>query len=180
VSDVIPFPDDDPAAWDTVTIGKQDFPGVVEPDGSKGRKIETRSPRGGDGATLSDNGYEPAKFTITLKLATREEWALWCKIAPLIDPRRKGSLRTPFDVVHPVFADVNVTQIYVEKVYAVKRQPDGLLIKRLDVVEWFPAPTAAKATSSPATGASKIAAEGQKAFIGPPTPPAPSTTTIGP
>lgn len=148
---MIPHWDDDPKSWDTLLLGGAELPGVVDIDGSKGRKVDVKTRKGSDGATLTDNGYDPAKVTIKLRIWTPEQWRLWQIIFPLIDPKRLGSVRVPFDVQHPSLAAIGIRSVYVTTV-AVPKLQGGVLNVTLNAVEWFPEPKKAKAGTPKATG----------------------------
>jgi len=84
----VPFWDEAPEAWDTLSLGGLTLPGVATVSGQAGRKMDTRSRPGADGARVRDRGYEPARLQIQIKTWTKDQLAeLEAAIAEL-HPRR--------------------------------------------------------------------------------------------
>lgn len=83
----IPFWDDAPAAWDTLSLGGLTMPGLASISGRVARKMDTRSRAGADGATVRDRGYEPAQLEIHVKVWTREQLAELEEAIRLLHPR---------------------------------------------------------------------------------------------
>ncbi len=75
--------------WDTVYFDGEDLPGIAEVDVVAARKIDSRSPPGGNGARLVDKGYQPGKVTIRLRIWEREQLAAWTRLAPSLHYREE-------------------------------------------------------------------------------------------
>lgn len=137
----IPFWDDDPKAWDYIVLGGTPFPGIVAITGSKGRKVDVQAAKGEDGGTLVDNGYDPAKGSISLRLFRRSEWEAWQAAFPGLDPAKKE--RLPVEVQHPALMAIGVQRIYITTI-GVPTLDAGILTVAMDWVQWFPSPKKTK------------------------------------
>jgi len=150
----LPWISDDTLLWDTLIIGGEVWPGVPTVTVEATRAVDLQKKKGDDGANLVDQGYEPAKVTLTLRLWMQDQWDELQRLLPTVHPRRKGGIRTPVDIVHPATQLVGVRQIYITKIGS-PTADKGVLTIVLDAVEWFPQPKPAKAKtkkSKAATG----------------------------
>lgn len=145
----IPFWDDDPRAWTYVTISGKQFPGIVAITGSKGRKVDVQAAKGEDGGTLVDNGYDPAKGSISLQLSNRFEWEDWQIAFPGLDPAKKE--RLPVEVQHPALLAIGIQRIYITTI-GVPTLDAGILSLTMDWVQWFPSPKKTKGAAKKKTG----------------------------
>jgi len=145
---LIPFWEntEDPLAWDTVEIAGKIFPGVASVRGSGlKRKVDVKKPKGSDGASLKDEGIEPAKLEITLLIYNRYFWEQLQGLMPLINPRKKGGLRRPMSIVHPLTRLMNITNIYVDGIPIPEHDKrNGFLRFKFTAIEWFPGPKPAR------------------------------------
>ena len=146
-------------AWEKVSLGGFELPGLVDVGGSKSRKVDIKEVKGSDGATITDNGYEPAKVTIDLRIRTPEELATWELVFRVIDPRRKGATSEPWSIAHPAVNMIGITSIFVQTI-DVPKLSNGVLSIKLQCVEWFPGPKKQRAGAGKSTGsiASQFAA----------------------
>lgn len=141
---LIPFWEntEDPLVWDTVEIAGKKFPGVatIRGPGLK-RKIDVKKPKGSDGASLKDEGIEPAKLEITLLIWNRFFWEQLQGLIPIITPRKKGGARRPTTIVHPLTRLLNITNIYIDGIPIPEHdKQNGFLRVKFTAIEWFPAP----------------------------------------
>jgi hypothetical protein len=83
----VPFWDDAPGAWDTLSLGGQTMPGLATVQGRVGRKMDTRSRPGADGARVRDRGYEPARLEIHVKVWTPEQLRELINLLAQLHPR---------------------------------------------------------------------------------------------
>lgn len=145
------FPDwiSDPSAWNTARLGEVSLPGIVTVESVPcGKSIDEKKRKGRDGADLTDNGIEPAKFKVELWL-TAEDWELWLQVLPKIDPRTANTARAPLELVHPLPNSMGVRTVYVKQIEA--RSPsaqDGMKII-ISVVQWFPQTKPTKTSTTP-------------------------------
>lgn len=104
--DVSIFWDDSPDLWDTVVLGDEELPGVARVRATHGRKIDSKSSPGSNGARIVDKGYEAAKVEITLRIWKKEQLETWFRIAPTLTYRREPPAR---EVVRPTLGEATVT-----------------------------------------------------------------------
>lgn len=140
---------EDPDSWDRVGLADFWLPGICTVSGLEiSRAVDIKKTKGSDGATLTDNGIDPATFQIEVRL-TANEWPLWLAILPKIHPRRAGGTREPQKITHPEPNHVGIENVYIRKIRTSPPSPRSGRTVILDVVEWFPAPKKAKAKSAP-------------------------------
>lgn len=84
----VPFWDDAPDPWDVLVLGPHRVPGITKISGPVGRKIDVRSPPGGDGARVRDRGYEPARLEAEVRIWTAEQLSDLEALLAAIHPRR--------------------------------------------------------------------------------------------
>ncbi len=131
--------------WDLIIIADLEFVGFATVTGGVSRKIQVNKPKGADGATITDNGYNPAKISITLKLVQQVDWdSFQNDLLPAIHPRRKGGPRTPVVLTHPALNVLGVSRIYFTSINAPVIGSDKIGTVKLDAIEWFPAPKPVK------------------------------------
>jgi len=139
--------DNDPAeaaAWNTVRLGSVQLPGLCVVKAKKGRDVDLKKAKGQDGYGSTDNGATAGKVTITVTLATRQDWIDWQKVRPLIDPNRPGATRSPLEIRHPETADRGILNIYVDEIGG--EPPSARAGKKftIDCTEWYPQAKASK------------------------------------
>lgn len=152
-----------PLEWEIVYLAGEKWPGVAEVSGAGcSRKIDVQKEKGTDGANLKDEGYDPARISITLKVTTDAEWTRLQELIPLIHPRKKGGPRTPVEIYYPSLALLGITQIYIDKI-PIPAKPsadDGILFVEMSAIEWFPSPQPVKKGAGTGAGAAGAAATG--------------------
>ena len=130
-----------PLEWERIYLAGELWPGSAEVSGAGvGRKIDVQKEKGTDGASLKDEGYDPARLTITLRITTDAEWQRLQELLPLIHPRKKGGARAPVEICYPSVNLLGITQIYIDKI-PIPSKPsadDGVLVIELSAIEWFP------------------------------------------
>lgn len=137
--------DNTDVSWDLLVIADLEFVGFATLIGGMDRDIQIKKPKGADGATMTDNGYNPAKFSITLKLVEQVDWdAYQNDLLPQIHPRRKGGSRTPVIVTHPAINVNGVSRVYFTQIGMPEIGSDKIATVKLQCVEWFPAPRVVK------------------------------------
>lgn len=148
MTEALPWVGEPGLLWDTLLMGGEYWPGLPTVESEPSRSVDVQKKKGDDGATEADQGYEPAKVKITLKIWLKEQWEELQRLLPLIHPRKKGGLKTPVDIVHPETQLKGVRQIYVTKIGAAvpgRGAETGSLTITFEAIEWFPAPKPAKA-----------------------------------
>lgn len=137
------------SAWDRVQFGSYVVPGLASVTGlTIGQDVDVKKAKGKDGATLEDNGLEPAKFNVEIQL-NEELWPAFQEVLPNIDPRRPGATRTPIEIVHPATALVNVREIVIRKINIGRPTARSGLKVVFECLQWFPAPKPKKTTNKP-------------------------------
>lgn len=134
-----PFWQDDYDSWDRVSIAGQLMPGLAMVTGDISRKLDVKSVRGRDGARVKDGGYQPGKISIEIRINTREDFDALQPRLDAINPRQRGTARTPVDIAHPSLVLLGISSVYIEKIGAPKLDKDTLTVK-IDALEWTPQP----------------------------------------
>lgn len=141
----IPFWDDALASWDKVRLGDTTLPGVCSVGGSAKRDVEVKKSKGSDGASIKDNGYEPAKLTIEWRIYTADQWLEAQAFLPQIHPRTKGGDRRPVAIGHPAPNFLGVDTIYVEEITFPEVTGEKEISIRISAIEWSEEPKKPKA-----------------------------------
>jgi len=153
----VPHPLDDPDLWNKGYLGPDWLPGRCEPEGIPvGRKRDTKKAGRKSGATLTDKGYEPAKFTIRLHQWTRAHHTAWQSLFPRINPHREGATKDPYDFHHALAIEADLGPICINQIKCGPYNTKGKRIIDIEVEEWF----AESKPVKPATG--KVASSQQK------------------
>jgi len=138
---------DDPLAWDTLWLGDEMWPGLAEISGAGvSRKIDVKKSKNTDGATIKDEGYQPAKLTITITIYSLRQYDELKRLLPMVHPKRKGGVRAPLEISHVQANLLGITQIYIDKI-APPKKPDrgkGLMVLSMSAIEWVPTPKPVK------------------------------------
>jgi hypothetical protein len=142
---------DNDLAWDVLILGGEVWPGVCTVETTVKRALDKQKIKGGDGANLVDQGYEPAPVKITIRMWLREQWLELQRLLPSVHPRTKGGVRTPLQIVHPEPNLKGVHQIYIEELSPLTASK-GLGTITISAVEWFPEPKPAKQKAKPKDG----------------------------
>jgi len=143
-------------AWDELILGEDTWPGVWEISGpGVSRKIDVKKTKGEDGATIKDEGYQPARITLTGIIWTEEQWDLLQRLIAKVHPRKPGGLRTPLEIYHPQSSLLGITQIYIDKIGIPKKPTagDGKLSISMSALEWVPQPKPVRTGTGGAAGA---------------------------
>lgn len=135
--------------WNTIFLGEDVLPGSAQfTSVRKARGIDVQKSKGTDGATLKDEGFEPGRVSIEVTLWEPGHWDEWQRIRPKIDPQKAGGLRTPLDISAPETDEAGITQVYVQEIEQAPPR-GGKKVYRLDCIQWFPEPKAAKTSTTP-------------------------------
>lgn len=152
------------SAWDALWLGDEFIPGLPTITIQKTRSVDVQKTKGQDGSFLADNGYDPAKVSISVRIWTRAQWEQWLEVLPNIDPQRPGGLRTPLSILNPVPNGMGIDTVYVTSISM--GSPEGsMLTVSIECIQWFPEPKPAKSGTTPK--------EKNSDQFGPPPPPVP-------
>ena len=108
--------------WDQLILAGNTWPGLADVSGSGvKRRIDVKKTKGKDGAVLKDNGMDPAKLKINLRIWTAEQWSRFNELLPLIHPKRKGGSREPTEIIHPQANLLGIKAILAESYERIHR-----------------------------------------------------------
>jgi hypothetical protein len=128
------------SAWNVVFLGGMSMPGLAEvTNGACERKLDIKNAKGADGATISHNGYEPAKLDVLLTLATPQDWSLFQQVLPLIKPKLGKLPSQPLAFSHPSTDPYGIDKVIVESVGIPKKgKVPGTREVHIKLVQWAP------------------------------------------
>src|SRR5688500_9115126 len=150
------------AAWNTVQLGDIILPGVCTVTGfDAGQDVDVKKQKGSDGATLEDNGKDPAEGKIEAQI-NEALWPAWQKIIAKIHPRMPGAARAPREIIHPKPNILGIRDIYVRKISIQGPTARGGMKITIDCIEWCPKPKSVKkAAGKPDTAAQQSIGAGE-------------------
>lgn len=164
------------SAWNTCALGKDYLPGVCVVTAKKGRDIDIKKAKGQDGYTMTDNGASKGEVTITMTLATKEDWITWQAIRPRVDPNRPGAARVPLAIRHPQAQDRGIDNVVITDIEASAPTARGGMTIKIECAGWYPKPKAVKAKprafrpktpyEPEATDPQHLGLENRRTFIG--------------
>lgn len=136
--------------WDVVTIGGWTLPGKSVVDARRGRRIDVKQVKGKHYATLTFNGYDPAKVSIVTTIWTQPQLDLMAVILPILEsPPAKfkdGSFQA-FDIKHPALQLRQITQVLIEEIGCLRQSGvKGAWELRIQALEYRRVATQATAT----------------------------------
>lgn len=141
----VPFWNDEPDLWDTVSIDGRPLPGKAEVEHSLGRKLDDQSPPGADGANIRDKGYKLAKISVELTLWTAQQLEEYADAIFRLSARRRASQRSVHTIQHPSLFLHGISRVYLEEIEGLKKNDDGTRTAKLSFVEYNP-PTRSRTT----------------------------------
>jgi hypothetical protein len=150
----LPHWDDNPALWDACYLAGQQLPGIITVDIDRARKIDVKSPKGKNKATITVQGNEPANVTITIEISTKEDLLSLNEIIPLLEPvtdPKKATASDAVDIACPMAAIRGVNSIIISKLTGPKLK-GGLMTLTVNAIE-FDAPPKAKGLGGTGSGA---------------------------
>jgi hypothetical protein len=101
------------SAWDVVSIGGVRLPGLCRIDGKKGRRHDKKLVAGGDGSDPSSLGYDPAEFTVTVRMWTDDQLRAFEAMLPTLLPRNGKGNPKPITVSHPALSLFGINALYL-------------------------------------------------------------------
>jgi len=132
--------------WDTATLGGMKIPGIVKVDGAEaGQKWDVKTAPGSDGATITDQGYEPAKLTITATIWMPRHWTEMQAFIEIIRPKpAKGKKKaSPMPFAHPPTNLLGINNVLVLSVAAPKPGGTrGTVEVAIKCIQWLKPKTA--------------------------------------
>jgi len=135
---------DDPLIWDRLWLGGEEFPGLTTISGQGlQRKIDVKDAKGEDGGSIRDEGYQPARIQISIQIYSESDWQWLQELWPMITPRKKGGVRNPLEILHPVTELLGIRHIYIDTI-PVPKLADQILTVTFGAIEWIPEPKTVK------------------------------------
>jgi hypothetical protein len=119
------FLDDEEVVCDFVEVGDADV----------GRDIDVKPKKGEDGATYTDNGIPPTKFTITLSWLTAEKASEAEALLETLDPRAKGSVARPIRIGHPKANEADIYLVLIQSI-SLPKIVNGLRVRTINCIEF--------------------------------------------
>ena len=127
--------------WDTCTLGGRQLPGIVRCEGEPGRKWDVKTGPGTDGATITDQGFEPAKPTITVTIWTPAQWLELQDILAALVPRPgKSATKSPpaVPITHPALNAVGIDKVLILSVASLKPgSVRGTMEQSIKCIQWL-------------------------------------------
>jgi hypothetical protein len=139
MSNQMPHWDNDPESWDIIFFGGQSLPGICRIENMKAgkRKTDIKTAPGTDGASIVDQGYEPASFTIIIE-ATEEKDAKALEVfIQGIQAKRNKALQA-YTISYPMLAACSVSSVYVLDLSLDFNKRAQTLTCKLSCVEFIP------------------------------------------
>lgn len=141
--DALPHWHDDPDVYDTLFLAGQRIPGVVTVKVSRKVKIDKKSAKGKNKATITKQGLEPADVTIEIRLLDPSEFRDLQEVLELLEPVvlwKKDSTSDALDIAHWVTSMRGIEAIIVEE-FTGPELVDGILTLTVKAIEFHkPAP----------------------------------------
>lgn len=128
-----------PNPWDTMVIGGQRLPGIVEVTATPSKKADTKKASASHGAKTTIHGTDPAEASISITIWTLEQWQVFIPIMHALWPRpgKTGAALTnavdlagnpvgsAFDVDHPEFQLVGIGSVIILRAPTSKKARAG-------------------------------------------------------
>jgi hypothetical protein len=89
------------------------------------------------GATTVFRGRGVAKFTVTIELWERAQYAAWAVWSKFLEPPKPG-IKLVVEMQHPVLAAQDIKAVAVESLGALERQSNGSWKCVIQCLEWRP------------------------------------------
>lgn len=131
--------------WAVLGLGGVTLPGTARVRITLESGLDIKKPKGGNKATLKDEGEPPASLEVELELLP-EDIPAFQKAWPVLRPTSKRGARDPLAIVHPLATIAKITAVTVGKIELPMPDPGGSWKVRFTVHEWAPAPKPVKAS----------------------------------
>lgn len=134
----LPHWHDDPEVFDALFLAGQRIPGVVTVKVSRKVKIDKKSPKGKNKATITKQGVEAAEIDITIRLLSPEDFEEMKALMPLIEPvadKKTTGNDDALDIAHWATWMRNVEAIIIEDTDGPELK-DGIFELHIKAVEF--------------------------------------------
>jgi hypothetical protein len=143
-------PIENPEAWDVITIGGTESPGICTLSGfTRNAEFDVKKGKGSLGATVTFVQRPPIEGSIKFQLwepAHFEEWATFRKLLKY-DPTKKAI--TALDIFHPALAEIDLKSVVCKSIGATSHDGKQLYSVTCEFLEYAPPPKKS-AVGSPA------------------------------
>lgn len=129
-----------PELYSSIVVAGVRSPGVVVSITGNDRKIgwDIKKGSGQAGATMTRTSEDPVPFTVTIYLATDEDFALWADFKELIDSTVSGPSPKALDIFHPDLAEQGISSIVKDTSVGTVHDGKGGQTKALKLIEYRP------------------------------------------
>lgn len=153
---------DDPQAYDKITIGGVQCPGIVTgvDQFKTKREFDVKKGKGVFGATITFVGRPPATGSITFYFWRQAQETAWVSFRNQFkfDPTKKAI--QAIDIYHPWLNEIDMNSFVCEGIGSVKHEGKGLYSITVDLLEYFPPPNK-NATGTPSGSTSNSGKAGK-------------------
>lgn len=87
----LPHWEADPDAWDEVFLGGDPIPGLAKVSVKQKRKVDKKSAKGSNGATVTTQGWEPAEVEISIRTLDPADYEAMFAFAKMLKPSAKNA-----------------------------------------------------------------------------------------
>lgn len=133
----VPYWGESTLEWDVAIVDRWYF-FVRDPDFGAGRKIDVKSAPGVDGASLTDQGYEPTPLKLTLVLFRTGHLEQFAELVERFKPRPGKDGPPPLIISHAALVLFGLSKFAVKRIGAPKSAGPQIKEATLELVEWFP------------------------------------------
>jgi hypothetical protein len=142
-----PNPIEDSALWSFCWLGGEQLPAVCEVTGASGVDLDVKKAKGSDGATITDNGYTPAKLSLKATFVP-QFFAKMQEICDRLNPRKPGGPRKPVEIRHARTDFLGIHSVYIQEISTPDTDDRGMMSLSISLLEWVPEPKKTKTGTS--------------------------------
>jgi hypothetical protein len=162
----VPYPLDDVPIWNSAQLGPDWMPGRFECDKIPlARNVKVNKPGKKSKGTLSDQGYELAKFGGKLHQWTRQQHVDFQRLLPKWNPRREGATKNPFELKCAQTIEAGITAVTITSISCGPWDSKGKRVIEFEFQEWAAAPKDVKKGTGKVLDATQAARPGS-ALVG--------------
>lgn len=153
--DALPHWEDEPDLYDSLFLGGQRMPGICTVEIERKVKIDKKSPKGKNKATLTKQGVEAAEVSINIRVLDRDDALSLYGLMDLLEPvpdKEKATAEDALDIVHWAATYRKIEAIVIESTKGPVLK-DGILSLDIKAIEFSKPKPAAKGTGTGGAGA---------------------------
>ena len=138
-----PSPVEDSQAWAFVWLGGEMLPAVANITGTTSWDIDVKKTKGSDGATIEDNGIQPAKLSLGLTFVP-QFWARIQEILETVAPSQLGGKRKPVEIQNARTDARGIHSVYITDIGLPVVDANGMMSMDVGLLQWVPEPKKSK------------------------------------